>query len=105
MQSLNKTLYQLIKNKVSSKHLQQILGGALYNGLVNYQSQYSITQFDNAELLIRGLGMQSVFNREFQNFIIRFVFLDQQIVEFSNLLKIPSLASQRFSRSGATVVK
>jgi superfamily II DNA or RNA helicase len=88
MQSLNKTLYQLIKNKVSSKHLQQILGGALYNGLVNYQSQYSITQFDNAELLIRGLGMQSVFNREFQNFIIRFVFLDQQIVEFSNLLKI-----------------
>jgi DNA repair protein RadD len=88
MQTINKTLYELIKNKVSSKHLQQILGGALYNGLVNYQSQYSITQFDNAELLLRGLGMQSIFNREFQNFVIRFVFLDQQIVELANILKI-----------------
>ena len=88
MESVNKILYQLIKGKVSSNHLQKILGGSLYNGLSKYQEYSGITAIDPADLLLKGLGNQSIFNEKFQDFIINTILTEQQVKELSAVLKI-----------------
>jgi DNA repair protein RadD len=89
MTGVNRKLYEIIKGKVSSKHLEHILGGSLYRGLINYQRYLGDTKFDFAELLLKSLGGQVLFNEGFQKFILFNVLNDNAIVGIAKLLKLP----------------
>lgn len=88
MTTVNKKVYDLIKGKVSSRHLENILGGSLHRGLVNYQKYLGDTQFDLAELLLKSLGNRALFIKNFQEFLIYNVLTDVLIEEIAKSLKV-----------------
>lgn len=87
MANINEKLYSTIKGKVSSRHLENILGGSLYRGLINYQQYLGAKKLDFAELLLRSLGNQVLFNEGFQNFMVFNVFNPTVIEQLAKILK------------------
>jgi hypothetical protein len=85
MASVNEKIYRRLKGKVSSKHLENIIGGSLYRGLINYHQYIGINKIDFADLLIKCLGNNAIFNKSVQNFIL-FNVLNPIVVE--NIAKI-----------------
>ena len=90
MTEINSKVYRLIKGKVSSKHIEKILGGALYRGLTNYQDYMGSQTVDLEELLLKSLGSSTMFNRPFQEFLCHHVLTDAQIAVIAGSLKISS---------------
>ena len=88
MEDVNKILYKLLNGKVSGRHLEGMLGGSLYNGLVKYQESTSLSKIDYTELLLKTLGSHSIFNKKFQNYLIETILTDSQIKELSAILKV-----------------
>jgi DNA repair protein RadD len=89
MKNINQALYRVIYGKVSSRHLENILGGSLYRGLTNYQQYLGNQNLDFAELLLKSLGNQALFNRGFQKFLLFNVLNPMLIEEMARNLKIP----------------
>jgi DNA repair protein RadD len=85
---MNEKLYSLIKNKVSSNHLKNILGDSLYRGFVNYQSYAGEKTIDFAELLLKALGNDVIYNKDFQSFIVYKSLSDHLINLLANKLNI-----------------
>jgi DNA repair protein RadD len=79
MTEINSKIYKAIKGKVSSQHIEKILGGALYRGLTNYQQYMGHQSFDLAELLLKCLGTEALFTPKFQAFLCHNVLTDSQI--------------------------
>jgi len=90
MTGVNPTLYSAIKGKVSSQHLENILGSSLYRGLLNYRQYLGDQKFDTAELLLKSLGSQVLFNESFQNFILFNVLNDNITKHIAEILKVPT---------------
>jgi len=89
MASVNEKIYRRLKGKVSSKHLENIIGGSLYRGLINYHQYIGINKIDFADLLIKCLGNNAIFNKSVQNFIL-FNVLNPIVVEnIAKILKVP----------------
>lgn len=87
---MDEILYRIIKGRVSSRHLERIIGKSLYSGIVNYQQYSSNIEIDFAELLLRTLDRNAIFNGLFQEFLINYVLNEYQIAELSKIIHIVS---------------
>lgn len=88
MKKFNSVLYSLIKGKVASGTLNNILGSSLYNGLIGYKRYLDNADYDMEELLLKSLGSQALVNRGFLDFVIFNVLSDSQIVDIANGHKV-----------------
>ena len=89
MASVNEKIYNRLKGKVSSKHLENIIGGSLYRGLINYYQYIDIKKIDFADLLIKCLGNNAIFNKSVQNFILLNVLTPILVENIAKILKVP----------------
>jgi hypothetical protein len=88
METINNKLYKLLDRKISSRHLEKILGASLYNGLIRYHEYSNTTIVDLTELLLKGLGSSVIFNAKFQIFLIDTILSDDQIKSISKKLQV-----------------
>jgi DNA repair protein RadD len=85
---------KLIKGKVSQKHVENMLGRSLYEGISKYQLEFSVSGTINPEdLLIDGLGSGIIFNNKFQEFLVSQVLSRHQISDLCKQLNVEFLDS------------
>ena len=84
-----KTIDYYLKGKVSTIHVQNILGETIFNGINNYVQAYSQESDATPEgILIDGLGSNIIYDKLFQDKFIKQIANDYVICEMCNELSI-----------------
>lgn len=81
-------IYDLIKDKVSSTHLNNILGDSLFQGIVNYSDNAVLTKYESADLLLKVLGDQVLLNFNFLTYFVKNVVDNKAILAICGLLNV-----------------
>lgn len=86
-------MIDLIKNKVSSAIVGNILGDSLFQGIQNYSDNVYLSKEELADLLLKTLGNQVLSNPKFLSFFIKNVINDVSVKSICDLLKLPYTTS------------